>query len=76
MFSGLELRLRIDRAELPSPFPGQLVSRDGARFVLRLAEHAQLEQALARLREEGARIIEMEVTPPDLEDVFLRLTGK
>ena len=34
------------------------------------------EHALARLREAGVRIIEMEVHPPDLEDVFLRLTGK
>ena len=31
---------------------------------------------LARLREVGAKIIEMELQPPDLEDVFLRLTGK
>jgi hypothetical protein len=28
------------------------------------------------LRESGAKIIEMELQPPDLEDVFLRLTGK
>jgi ABC-2 type transport system ATP-binding protein len=76
MFSGLELRLRVDRAELPVRFPGRLVSRDGALFVLRLADHAELEQALARLREEGERILDMEVHPPDLEDVFLRLTGK
>jgi ABC-2 type transport system ATP-binding protein len=74
-FSGLELRLRVDRAELPVRFPGRLVSRDGALFVLRLADHAELEKALARLREEGVRIVEMEVHPPDLEDVFLRLTG-
>ena len=76
MFSGLELRLRVERAQLPQRFPGRLVSRDGALFVLRLADHAELEQALARLREEGVRIVEMEVHPPDLEDVFLGLTGK
>jgi ABC-2 type transport system ATP-binding protein len=75
-FSGLELRLRLDRAELPRPFPGRLVSHDGALFVLRLAHHGELEQALARLRQAGARIIELELQPPDLEDVFLRLTGK
>ena len=76
MFSGLELRLRIDRAQLPERFPGRLVSRDGSLFVLRLADHAELEQALARLREAGGRIVEMELHPPDLEDVFLRITGK
>jgi ABC-2 type transport system ATP-binding protein len=75
-FSGLELRLRLDGAELPQPFPGRLVSRDGSLFVLRLEDYRDLEQALARLREAGAKIIEMELQPPDLEDVFLRLTGK
>ncbi len=75
-FSGLELRLRLDRAELPQPFPGHVVSREGALFVLRLEHHGELEQALARLREAGATIVEMELAPPDLEDVFLRLTGR
>jgi ABC-2 type transport system ATP-binding protein len=75
MFSGLELRLRIDRAELPQGFPGRLVSREGALFVLRLADPRELEQALARLREEAVRIVELALHPPDLEDVFLRLTG-
>jgi ABC-2 type transport system ATP-binding protein len=75
MFSGLELRLRIDRAELPQGFPGHLLSREGALFVVRLADHRELEQALARLREEAVRIVELALDPPDLEDVFLRLTG-
>jgi ABC-2 type transport system ATP-binding protein len=75
-FSGLELRLRLDREALPQPFPGRLVSSDGGLFVLRLENYRELEQALARLREAGAKIIEMELQPPDLEDVFLRLTGK
>jgi ABC-2 type transport system ATP-binding protein len=75
-FSGLELRLRLDGDELPQPFPGQLVSRDGSLFVLRLSDYRELEDALARLRVAGAKIIEMELQPPDLEDVFLRLTGK
>ncbi len=75
-FAGLELRLRLDREALPMSFPGEIVSRDGSLFVLRLSNYRELEVALARLREAGARIIEMELQPPDLEDVFLRLTGK
>jgi len=75
-FSGLELRLRLDREALPQPFPGRVVSSDGGLFVLRLEHYGALEDALARLRESGAKIIEMELQPPDLEDVFLRLTGK
>jgi ABC-2 type transport system ATP-binding protein len=75
-FSGLELRLRLDRHELPQPFPGRVLARDGSLFVLRLEDYGDLEQALARLREGQVQIIEMELQPPDLEDVFLRLTGK
>jgi ABC-2 type transport system ATP-binding protein len=75
-FSGLELRLRLDREALPQPFPGRVLSRDGPLFILRLEHYRDLEQALARLREAGAQIIEMELRPPDLEDVFLRLTAR
>src|SRR5262249_35078470 len=74
-FSGLELRLRLDRGALPQPCPGRVVSSDGGLFVLRLAHYGELEDGLARLREAGVKIIEMELQPPDLEDVFLRLTG-
>ena len=75
-FSGLELRLHLDRAELPAGLPGHVLQADGAQFRLRLANHLQLEDALARLRQAGADIREMEVHPPDLEEVFLRLTGR
>jgi ABC-2 type transport system ATP-binding protein len=75
-FSGLELRVRLDREELPEPFPGQLLARDGSLFVLKLDDYRQLEHALARLREAGSEIHEMELQPPDLEDVFMRLTGR
>jgi ABC-2 type transport system ATP-binding protein len=75
-FSGLELRLRLDRQALPQPFPGRLLSSEGPQFVLRLENYRELEAALARLREARATILEMQLRPPDLEDVFLRLTGK
>src|SRR3954466_10646639 len=75
-FSGLELRLRLDRETLPQPFPGRVVSSDGGLFVLRLEHYGALEDGLACLRQAGAKIIEMKLQPPDLEDVFLRLTGK
>jgi ABC-2 type transport system ATP-binding protein len=74
--SGLELRLRLDRESLPEPFPGRLVSSDKGVFVVKLENYGQLEQALARLREGGVQIHEMELQPPDLEEVFLRLTGR
>jgi len=75
-FSGLEMRLRLDRERLPEPFPARVVSREGTLFVLKLDDFRHLEEALARLREADLKILEMELQPPDLEDVFLRLTGR
>jgi ABC-2 type transport system ATP-binding protein len=75
-FSGLELRLRVDRESLPEPFPGHIVSSDRSFFVVKLQDYRELEDALARLREAGVGIHEMELQPPDLEEVFMRLTGR
>ena len=75
-FSGLELRLRLDREALPQPFPGQIVSSDKTYFVVKLQNYGELENALASLRQAGIQIREMELQPPDLEEVFVRLTGR
>jgi ABC-2 type transport system ATP-binding protein len=75
-FSGLELRLHLDRPALPPGLPGRVLEADGAQFRLRLGTYRELEEALVRLREAGVAIREMEVHPPDLEEVFLRLTGR
>jgi ABC-2 type transport system ATP-binding protein len=75
-FSGLELRLHLERDTLPAGLPGRVLEADGAHFRLRLASYLELESALARLREAGVAVREMEVHPPDLEEVFLRLTGR
>jgi ABC-2 type transport system ATP-binding protein len=75
-FSGLELRLHLERDALPPGLPGRVLEADGGNFKLRLANYRELEDALARLREAGATIREMELHPPDLEEVFLRITGR
>jgi ABC-2 type transport system ATP-binding protein len=75
-FSGIQLRLRLDRGELPEPFPAELVAREGAQFTFKLGSAPELEAALARLREAGIGIVEIELEPPDLEEVFVRLTGR
>jgi ABC-2 type transport system ATP-binding protein len=76
MFSGSQLKIRLDREELPAPFPGEIVSRDGALFRIKLENYGELEIALTRLREAKVQILEIELQPPDLEEVFLRLTGQ
>ena len=75
-FSGLQLRLRLDREELPDSLPATVVARDGGHFTLRVAGPRELERLLALLRESGISIVDIDVQPPDLEEVFLRLTGR
>jgi ABC-2 type transport system ATP-binding protein len=75
-FSGMQLRLRLDRETLPRPFPGEVVLHEGSFFVLKMNDYRQLEDALVSLRHNGIRIHEMELQPPDLEEVFVRLTGR
>jgi ABC-2 type transport system ATP-binding protein len=53
----------------------RVVARDGARFTLELRGYSQLESELARLRERGVEIADIELDRPALEQVFLRLTG-
>src|SRR5689334_12086213 len=55
-FSGLELRLRLDRPALPAGLPGRVVAADGGEFRLRLRDYNALEQVLHRVRESGATI--------------------
>jgi ABC-2 type transport system ATP-binding protein len=54
----------------------RVVGRDGARFNLELAGIGELEPQLARLRASGVEVADIELDRPDLEDVFLRVTGK
>ncbi len=75
-FSGVELRLHLEHDVLPTGLPGTVLEADGAQFRLRLASYRDLEVALARLRQAGVGIREMELAPPDLEEVFLRVTGR
>ena len=79
-FSGLQLKLRLDRETLPEGFTAGLdaefVSSEAGRFTLRLRDYNALEQVLHRVRETGAAIKELELEPPDLEDVFLRVMEK
>lgn len=75
-FSGLLLRLRLDRDALPAGLDGELVQGEGGRFTLRLRDYRALEDVLHRLRETGTTIRELELEPPDLEEVFLRVMEK
>jgi ABC-2 type transport system ATP-binding protein len=75
-FSGLYLKLRLDRTALPECQSLNITAQDGDLFTLRLDDFSGLEQVLAGLREAGIAIREFEVQPPDLEEVFVRIMNR
>jgi ABC-2 type transport system ATP-binding protein len=75
-FSGLYLKLRLDRSALPSGTALNITAQDGDVFTVRLNDFSELEGVLANLREEGIAIREFEVQPPDLEEVFVRIMNR
>jgi ABC-2 type transport system ATP-binding protein len=54
----------------------RIVGRDGRQFALELSSYAELEPQLARLREAGVEIVDIELERPDLEEVFLRVMAR
>ena len=71
-FSGLELRLRLDCAELPKGHSFNVLSENEGLYTLQLTDFVELEGVLAKLREAGVVIREFDLQPPDLEEVFVR----
>lgn len=71
-FSGLQLKLRLDRPELPKESAFKVISQEGDLFTLRLEDFGELEIVLAALRKAGIVILELDLQPPDLEEVFVR----
>lgn len=74
--SGSQLNVHLAKGDLP-PDLRHLVSHDehqhGNQYSLRVNEYAQVEGILARLRESGAVIDDMQLQQADLEDIFLQI---
>ena len=78
--AGSQLVVHLKSGTLP-PDLRQLVSHppeahEGNKFSLRVNEYAEVEKILARLRESGAEIDEMQLQQADLEDIFLQIMDK
>jgi ABC-2 type transport system ATP-binding protein len=71
----LFLRLRLD-GDLPAQLHPLEHGGAAGGHLLKLKSYDDVEPALACIRNAGRRIEEMELTPPDLEDVFVDLMKK
>ncbi|MCX7141918.1 MAG: ABC transporter ATP-binding protein [Proteobacteria bacterium] len=69
----LYLKLRISGATLPEALAERVRDSHDGVHTLRLRSYAEIERALAHVREAGAKIEELELLQPDLEDVFVQI---
>jgi ABC-2 type transport system ATP-binding protein len=73
--AGLQVGLRL-AGPLPAVLRPQLVQDRAPRYLLRLAQPAELEGVLAACRAAAVAIEEIEVGHADLEDVFLQMMSE
>ena len=75
--SGSQLVLRLKSGALPPDLHQLLLhpeeAQPGGPISLRVNEYTEVEHILARLRESGAVIDEMQLQQADLEDIFLQI---
>ena len=71
-FHALHLRVRLD-GPVPPRLAERAVESEPGRHTFKLGEYAEVEAVLAELRAAGARILEMELVQPDLEEVFVQI---
>ena len=71
-----QVRLKLNPNRLPDVLRPLLVAEEAGCFRLELKDYSGLEKVLATLREANVAVDELEVSKPDLEDVFLQIMGK
>jgi ABC-2 type transport system ATP-binding protein len=72
-FSERVLRVKLEQCELPATLSAGAVDEGGGWWRLPVADVANVENALARLREAGATVANLEVSEPELEEVFVKI---
>jgi ABC-2 type transport system ATP-binding protein len=68
--------LRLESGELPASARAMVVSEEKGQYRLQLPDYVSLEPLLAEIRNSGATIKEMQLSKPDLEDVFVSIMSK
>ena len=78
--SGSQLIVNMTHGELPPDLQHLVThpeaSEHGRKYSLRINEYSEVEAILARLRESGAVIDDMQLQQADLEDIFLQIMDK
>jgi ABC-2 type transport system ATP-binding protein len=73
-FSGLRMHLRLLGGDLPAPLAAlQSGEASDGEYTLALRDYAQLEAVLSELRKGGREVAALELTQPDLEEVFVAI---
>lgn len=75
-FAGKKLRLTLGDVILPTIVQALLRSHEKGIFTFGLNDMAQLEFVLSALRTANIKVLDMQLSEADLEDVFLSLVGK
>ena len=75
-FAGKNLRLSLGSVVLPEVLEPLLRNQDNGIFTFALTDSEQIEFVLSVLRAANIKVLDMQLSEADLEDVFLSLVGK
>ncbi|MBI3055685.1 MAG: ABC transporter ATP-binding protein [Betaproteobacteria bacterium] len=75
-FSGCYVNLKLAPHRLPEALQPLLAQQDESGFRLALRSYDEMEHVMAALRSAGAKVQEMEVMQPDLEEVFVKIMSR
>jgi ABC-2 type transport system ATP-binding protein len=75
-FSERVLRVRLESGGLPASLAAVAVLDADGWHRIPVEGATQVESALARLRESGARVTHLEVAEPELEEVFVKIMAR
>lgn len=75
-FSGKHLRLTLGDIALPLDLQALLRHQEKGVFTFALRDTEQIELVLSALRVANIKVLDMQLSEADLEEVFLSLTGK
>ncbi len=72
-FSERVLRVKLEASDIPAALAATAVREGAGWWRIPVEDTAHVETALARLREAGATVSGLEVTEPELEEVFVKI---